>query len=277
MPRDDEIDVHGLTHVGLVRAENQDHFLIASFHKRVQVLATSLPAEHLPEADRRLGIVAMVADGVGGGQGGGEASATALEAAMRYVNESMACYDRADSSEQEFIDALQNAAMVAHEAVRGRRSASGRAGTMATTLTLWMGVWPSYYLLQVGDSRYYHFRHGVLTQVSRDQTIAQELVDEGIMTRTAAFRTQFANVLSSALGADQTVPVVTRLQSEWNTVHLLCSDGLTKCVSDDRIAERLRTMTGARQVAEQLLQDALDGGGTDNITIIVGRAVPRGQ
>ena len=54
----------------------------------------------------------------------------------------------------------------------------------------------------------------------------------------------------------------------------MCSDGLTKHVSDERIAERLSTMTSARQVCEQLLQDALDGGGTDNITIIVGRTVP---
>ena len=54
---------------------------------------------------------------------------------------------------------------------------------------------------------------------------------------------------------------------------LLCSDGLTKHVPDDRIAERLRAMTSAQQVCEQLLQDALAGGGSDNITIIVGRAV----
>ena len=71
------------------------------------------------------------------------------------------------------------------------------------------------------------------------------------------------------------MPVVTRLQSEWHTVGLLCSDGLTKHVSDEQIAERLRTMTSSKQVAEQLLQDALDGGGSDNITIIVGRAVPK--
>ncbi len=53
----------------------------------------------------------------------------------------------------------------------------------------------------------------------------------------------------------------------------MCSDGLTKHVSDERIAERLATMQSSRQVCEQLLQDALDGGGTDNITIIVGRLV----
>jgi protein phosphatase len=70
--------------------------------------------------------------------------------------------------------------------------------------------------------------------------------------------------------------VVTRLQAEWGNVHLLCSDGLTKHVSDERIAERIASMTSAKQVCEQLVQDALDGGGSDNITIIVGRQVPKG-
>lgn len=138
-----------------------------------------------------------------------------------------------------------------------------------------MGVWPWLYLLQVGDSRYYLYRQGTLTQVSRDQTIAQELVDAGVMSRTAAHGTRLANVLSSAIGGDIAAPVVTRLASEWYNVGLLCSDGLTKHVSDAQITERLRTMTSAKQVAEQLLQDALDAGGSDNITIIVGRAVPK--
>jgi protein phosphatase len=146
---------------------------------------------------------------------------------------------------------------------------------MATTLTLWMGVWPWYYLLQVGDSRYYLWREGVLTQVSRDQTIAEELVQQGVFTRTIANRSQFAHVLSSSIGGEQTMPVVTRLRADWNNVHLLCSDGLTKHVSDEQIAHRLASMTSARETAELLLQDALDGGGTDNITIILGRANPR--
>jgi len=67
--------------------------------------------------------------------------------------------------------------------------------------------------------------------------------------------------------------VVKRFDSGWGHVHMLCSDGLTKHVSDDRIRERLATMTSARQACEALLQDALDDGGSDNITIVVGRAV----
>ncbi len=148
---------------------------------------------------------------------------------------------------------------------------------MATTLSLGMFVWPWYYLLQVGDSRYYLYRNGELIQVSRDQTIAQDLVDQGVFTRAVGEQSQFAHVLSSSIGGEKTMPVVTRLRSEWNMVHLLCSDGLTKHVSDEQIAERLRTMTSAKQVCEQLLRDALEGGGSDNVTLIVGRAVPKGE
>jgi protein phosphatase len=208
-------------------------------------------------------------------EGGAEASATALEAVMQYVNDSMSVLYESDVTELAFTEALQRCALRSHEAIVARRSAEHPEGTMATTLTLFMGVWPAYYLLQVGDSRYYLWRDGRLTQVTRDQTIAQDLVDNGVLTRAQAPHTQFAHVLSSALGADTAEPVVTRLQADWHNVHLLCSDGLTKHVSDERIAERLASMTSAKQVCEQLLQDALDDGGSDNITIIVGWAMPR--
>jgi protein phosphatase len=144
---------------------------------------------------------------------------------------------------------------------------------MATTLTLYLGVWPRAYLLQVGDSRFYTFRNGSLTRISRDQTMAQELVDQGVLTMSTAFSTRWANVLSSSIGGKQTAPLVTHLDQDWNNIGLLCSDGLTKHVSDERIAEHLGNMTSAKQVCEDLLQDALDDGGTDNITIIVGRDV----
>jgi serine/threonine protein phosphatase PrpC len=272
-PRDDEIDTYGITHVGKVRKENQDQFLIALLHRRITVAITSLSDAQRAalSGDERVGAFAMVADGVGGGEGGAEASASALETVTEYVKQSSACFYRGDSAEEEFINELEAAANRAHKAILAARDAAGRTGTMATTLTLWFGTWPKAYLLQVGDSRFYLFRDDKLRQVTRDQTMAQDLVDEGVLTRTAAFRTQFANVLSSALGAENAAPVVTRLTQAWGSVGLLCSDGLTKHVSDERIEARIRNMTSAKQVCEQLLQDALDGGGSDNITIIVGR------
>lgn len=278
-PRDDEMDVYGLSHPGKVRRENQDHFLMATFHKRVNVVATNLPdaERRLPVGEQRLAYVAMVADGVGGGVGGAEASATALQALMRYVDGSVTVYYGARANEAEFIELLQSAAMQAHGAVRARRDEQGLGGTMATTLTMYIGVWPTYYLLQVGDSRYYVWRDGVLTQITRDQTMAQDLVDDGVLAAASADRSPMAHVLSSAIGADKTVPVVTRLQADWGNVHLLCSDGLTKHVNNARIAEVLGNMTSAKQAAEQLLQDALDGGGSDNITILVGRTARRDE
>jgi len=273
-PRDDEIDVWGLTHPGKVRKSNQDHFLLGSLHKRLEILASSLPAaEQLRACDERIGFLAMIADGVGGRAAGEEASRLALEQVTMYVAQSTRCYYEYNSQADDFTDMLQAAALKSHERVLEHAQAYPDMQGMATTLTLWIGVWPWIYLLQVGDSRYYLYHHGELTQVSRDQTVAEELARQGLLTRASAARSPLANMLSSAIGGQQAEPVVTRLRSDWKQVHLLCSDGLTKHVSDERIAERLRTMTSARAACEALLQDALDGGGTDNITVVVGRAV----
>jgi serine/threonine protein phosphatase PrpC len=276
-PRDDELDVYGITHPGLVRRENQDHFLICSLRKQVVVHHTSLPAmENLPVAAERLAFVAMVADGVGGGARGEEAARLAVETVTNYVTGSMRCYYAASGGDDaEFLQALEDAALQCHADCLQRAAQEPSARGMATTLTLWLGVWPRAYLLQVGDSRYYALRRGELLQISRDQTMAQELIDLGVLSRTDASRSRLATTLSSAIGGRQTAPVVTRMVSEWGNVGLLCSDGLTRHVSDDRIRERLRTMTSAKQVCEDLLQEALGGGGTDNITIVVARAVPR--
>lgn len=275
-PDDDEIDVFGVSHQGKVRPNNQDHFLLATIHKHVHVLRTNLSeTQRLPLADERLAFLAMVADGVGGGTGGERASMTTLEIATQYIASSTDCYYRGDSEESAFINTLQDAAVQCHLAVRERAKVEAPGRSMATTLTLWMGVWPWYYVLQVGDSRYYLFRDGVLTQLSRDQTVAQELVDKGVLTRAAAERSQLSNVLSSAIGGDEAVPVVTRLKADWGNVHLLCTDGLTKHVPDTRIAEVLKSMTSSQQACEQLLEEALESGGSDNITLIIGRAVDR--
>ena len=271
-----ELDVFGLTHPGKVRSVNQDHFLIASLDKRIQVHATRLPTlDELPLEGERLAFLVMVADGVGGGTKGEIASRLTLARATQYVAHSMDCYYSSGASEESFTEALHEAAMQSHAKVVAEAEANPDQRGMATTLTLWIGVGPWAYLLQVGDSRYYVFHDGELTQVTRDQTMAQALVDEGALSRTHAFRTRWAHVLSSSIGGTQTAPVVTRVRAGRGKVHLMCSDGLTKHVSDERIAERLAAMTSAKQACHALLNDALDDGGTDNITIIVGRGVRR--
>lgn len=274
-PRDDEIDVYGLTHPGKVRRTNQDHFLIGSLHKHLEVLHTSLPSGNVvPRDAERLAFLAMVADGVGGTGGGEEASRLAVEAITEYVAHATHCYYAADPGDQHtFTRALEAAAHQVHTDILQQRADDPGHERMATTLTLWIGVWPRAYLLQVGDSRCYLLREGRLIQLSRDQTLAQDLVDRGVFRRSEAVRTPLANVLSSALGGPESAPVVTAMLQDWNNVGLLCSDGLTKHVPDERIRERLLSMTSAKSACDNLLQDALDAGGTDNITVLVGRMV----
>ena len=278
-PRDKEIDVYGLTHPGKVRKENQDQFLICSLKKQMVVRQTSLPdAATLMDEPERIASLAMVADGVGGGTRGAEASRIALEAVAKYVSSSMRCYYAAESSgDRQLSEALQQGALTCHtELIRRGEDDPGCRG-MATTLTLYLGVWPQAYLLQVGDSRCYLLRDGELTQITRDQTMAQELVDLGVLTRANASHSPLAHTLSSSIGGSQTAPVVSGFEMNWGHVLLLCSDGLTQHVPDKQLRKRLGSMKSAKQVCKDLLGDALAAGGTDNITVIVGRALPSGS
>ncbi|MEO8199892.1 MAG: protein phosphatase 2C domain-containing protein [Gemmatimonadota bacterium] len=274
-PRDEELDLFGLTHPGKVRSENQDHFLLCTVHQQMVVHETSLPnPDKLPLRGQRMGTIMLVADGVGGSHSGGEASQLAAETITRYVSGTMSCFHASGGGEEkEFFAALKSAAMEAHNAVRAESSNRPGEKRMATTLTVGVAVWPRMYIVQVGDSRCYHYWDGKLRQVTRDQTVAQYLVDVGALPPEQAATSPFTNVLASAIGGEEASPEVLRLDiAQRGCVVLLCTDGLTKHVSDDEIAEHLRTMQSSESVSRALLDLALDRGGTDNITILIGRA-----
>jgi len=274
-PSDRDLDMFGLTHPGKVRKENQDHFLLATVHPQVVVHGTSLPyPNELPLRGQRLASLLLVADGVGGTSAGADASRLATETITKYVSSSLRCYHTVGTAKDtEFLDALRSAALEAHEAVRADGAVRLGGQTTATTLTLGIVVWPWLYVLQVGDSRCYCYYDGEMRQVSRDQTVAQDLVDKGLLPAERVSSTKLSNVLSSALGAHEARPEVTRVDvRERGTVILVCSDGLTKHVPDAEIAEYFRTMQSSEQVCKALLDRALERGGSDNITIVVGRA-----
>jgi len=275
-PRDDEMDICGLTHPGRVRTENQDHFLICALRKQMVVQQTSLPVpDSLMGESQRLSLLMMVADGVGGGAKGAEASRLALEAVSQYVSRSMHCYYAAGADDREFSEALETAAGKCHAELLKHGQENPEFLGMATTLTLYLGVWPRAYLLQVGDSRCYLLHNGELLQITRDQTMAQELIDLGVLRRTDEGAAKLAHTLSSSIGGRQTAPVVTRMDLGWGDVVMLCSDGLTRHVDDARIRQHLRAMTSSSQVCQDLVHEALEGGGSDNITVIVRRAIAR--
>ena len=273
-PHDNELDMFGLTHPGRVRRENQDHFLLCTIHPQVVIHGTSLPhPERLPLRGQRLATIMLVADGVGGATAGADASRIATEAVTRYASSTLRSYHAAGrTNDDEFLEALRAAAAEAHEAVRADALARHEGQTTATTLTLGIVVWPWLYVLQVGDSRCYYFEDGTLHQVTRDQTVAQDLVDKGVLQEEQVKASPFRHVLSSAIGSEDRMPVVSRVDIRNRGVVLVCSDGLTKHVSDGEIAEHLGAMQSSEQVSRALIELALARGGSDNITIVVGRA-----
>lgn len=274
-PADHEVDMFGITHSGLVRRDNQDHFLLATVHPHIVIHGTSLPdAEALPLHGGRLGTILLVADGVGGTDDGGFAARLATESVMRYVGSSLRCYHAMRIAEDEsFYAELQEAALRAHDAVLAEAATRPGRVRLATTMTLGIGVWPWLYVVQVGDSRAYIYTHGELRQVTRDQTMAQHLVDEGVMKRSALQRSPLSHVLTSAIGGDEALPVVSRVDvSERGCILIFCSDGLTKHVTDAEIEAACAAVSSAEQLCRDLLQLALDRGGSDNVTIVVARA-----
>jgi len=278
-PSPSQYDFYGLSHAGRVRRENQDHFLIASLHKTMQVYQTSLDGEELGTlTSPPRGLVFLVADGVGGVPGGKRASGTALRAIADFVTTSMDLFythhPHGPEAEPGYLEELKRSVERSHEVVsrEGERLSGGhgRAG-MATTLTMVTVRWPKAYLVHVGDSRCYRLRDGGLERMTRDQTMAQALADAGVISADQVEKSGLRHVLWSAVGGTQATPEVMTSEVRWDDIMLLCTDGLTKHVSDDEIRQQLLEVPSAAEVCQNLVTLALDRGGTDNVTVVVAR------
>ena len=271
-PTSKDVDIFGMCHLGLVRTQNQDHFLVASLHKSMQLHQTTLPHDGLGSLiSGARGYVFLVADGVGSTPWGEQASGSALRAIADYVIHGMDLEASPDSDqEHRLVDRLRRSVEAGHQAIKDAGEAEGKRG-MATTLTMVTIYWPRAYVIHVGDSRAYRLRQGVLTQVTKDQTMAQAMVDAGALTRSAAEQSRLKHVLWSALGGREALPEVTTLDTEWEDVMLLCSDGLTKHVADDEIRAELLASESAEASCHALVDLALSRGGSDNITVVIGR------
>lgn len=277
-PSPESVDVFGLTDVGLVRKENQDCFLIASLHKSMQVHYTNLPDDHLGELrSPSRGYVFLVADGVGGVPGGQDASRTALGAIVDYVLQAMDLYVQLDPDvEPKFLAQLQRSVEQSHEVVRQVGETDGGHAGMATTLTMVCIRWPRGYLVHVGDSRCYMLRDGELTLLTKDQTMAQAMIDAGTLSPDQAEESSLKHVLYSAIGALRAEPMTLSTTLRQSDIMMLCSDGITKHITDDEIRDHLRDCTDAEVTTRALVNLALERGGSDNTTVVIGRVRPPG-
>lgn len=204
--------------------------------------------------------VAVVADGVGGAAAGEVASATAA-----YVVAATALARFGDNPAAVLVDAVQDA----HASLRAGVAADGELAGMATTLTAVVTDGSRVVLGHVGDSRAYLLRDGLMHQISQDHTYVQHLVDSGQLDPAERFGHPWSNVVLRSLdGGQDRAFDVTELEVRPGDRLLLCSDGLTDLVRDDRIAEVLR-LADPHSAAAVLTQSALLAGGKDNITAVV--------
>ena len=266
------IDAFGLTDRGLVREGNEDHFLIARVSKSIEVLQTSLAADQVThDLAGAVGYLLAVADGVGGGPEGELASERTLATMLSYIGKAASCFQSLDTSaEHALFEMLETAVHDIHAGLV-REYGGVTSELPATTLTLVLLVWPRAYHIQLGDSRAYVRRGGRLQRLTRDQTLGEYMVSVGAWTEEKARMASTAETLSSAIGGSELEPVVGLIDLAPGDSLLLCTDGLTKHVSDERIASALAEAEAAEATSRRLVRDALAGGGTDNVTVVVVR------
>ena len=268
------LDVAAATHAGYVRPRNEDHYVVMRFRRSLENICTNLVKNVVRDNYNLLGYGLLVADGLGSMAGGEFASRTALTKLIELIVET-----------PDWIMGLEEAPKV--EAVLNRmtdrffrvdQTLKKQAGNdpslsgMGTTLTAAAILKDDLIIGHIGDSRAYLLRGGLLKQLTRDHTVAQELIDAGMGVADPVTRSM-RHVLTAALGSlgTRVQPEVQRLQIRPFDEILLCTDGLTKMVDDKTIASTLRTAHSAAKACTDLTSLALAGGGRDNITVIVAR------
>lgn len=251
------------TDIGRVRDNNEDSLIVYDLERR-RALGGSRP-ETLslnPGA-----VLLVVADGMGGMSGGDQASQMCIEQFPPAVSKLLRGRGANRRSAQ---DALSQAIQKTHESIYSRAQADERLRGMGTTLTAALLEGDQMWLAQVGDSRAYLYRAGTLQQLTRDQTVWDALREAGQDPETTLGKGPWKSTLTQALGGQAEVrPVMTELAVHAGDWLLLSSDGLYRAVSEEQIAAILRADTDVAAKARALTAAANEGGGPDNISVIV--------
>jgi PPM family protein phosphatase len=232
--------------IGHVRAENEDSYLL-----------------HIPDDTNTLqkkGILAIVADGVGGGPDGKLASSMAVD---------IICSQYYSSDNEDHAAALLTAMRQANDEIYRTARKNITYDGMATTCTAFVLLDGKGYLCHAGDSRAYLLHSGAFRRISKDHTLVEEMVDDEIISLEEAAVHPHRNIILKALGSRPEIDpdlAVVRI-TKGDTV-LLCSDGLYGCVSDPEMSSELRDHQ-VEIAGKRLLDLALERGGKDNITLVI--------
>lgn len=270
-----QFDCYGLTDPGRVLGVNGDQFLIADLSKTILIHGTSIDfTEHEPIFGDTQGRLLMVADGGGGWTAERRASELVVQTIIRYMVNMMPWLYRLDARhEDDFTDDLK----VALERSQGRLEAMAEAADvprdLGTTLTMAYTAWPRLYMVHVGNGRGYLLRRGVLEQITTDHTRPQPLAESGVWQPGETPQSPLSQMIWNAIGSEGGTmqPAVHKVRLQPGDTLLLCTDGLPKHVPDDELQSCLQVQEPAQTTCQRLIDLANAGGGTDNITAIVGR------
>ncbi len=263
-----QIVVFGLSDRGLQRDNNEDHFMVADLGRKViGVHDNQLRPELFHHDIGTRGTLLLVADGLGGHEGGEVASQLAVDiVAQALVNTAEPALPM---SEQ-----IMHAVDMAHAAICQHHGASGRTRHMASTLTVVHVGHGVMTIAQVGDSRAYRFSGGKLTLLTEDQTVVHMMQKKGMLTPEEAQNHPHRNIILQALGQDKSVlPEIQTLPFSHNDYLLLCSDGLSSYIAHERIEAILSSGEDEHVRCRRLVEAANAAGGADNVTVLLARLI----
>ena len=260
------VEVFGRTDVGKTRDHNEDSFLVADLTRRIASLQPEV-REH--EVGAR-GTLFVVADGMGGAAAGEIASDLAVDTIYNHMSTHWA--NDQEVTEQRFAFRLKEAVESANATIHDYAKAHPEHRGMGTTTTAAGAFGDALYLTQIGDSRAYLIRAGKVTQITKDQSLMQRLVDAGELTEEEAAVSERRNIILQALGPDPHVKVdLTRQDVRKGDVLIMCSDGLSGLVQKDDMLRIVTEQPDLVAVCKELIDLANTRGGPDNITCIVAR------
>ncbi len=263
-----EVRLHGRSDVGLIREHNEDSFVIVRLDDGAREMA-ELKAHTLGPR----GTLLVVCDGMGGAAAGEVASGMAIESlAQTMLDAHMvdAPEGVVDDERQHLGRKLRGAARDANARIfREARENLARSG-MGTTMTA-VHLWRDQALIaQVGDSRAYVWRQGAFTQVTRDQSLVNQLLETGQITAEQAKFFEHSNVILQALGVQEEVEVqLSKVELRRGDRIMMCSDGLVGVVSDEEISAVVGSIDDPAEASRMLVEMVNGAGGPDNVTVIV--------
>lgn len=231
--------------VGKAREINEDYFYISYPDDEIQLF--------------------ILADGMGGYNGGEVASKLAVTSAKNYI---LSNFEKNNSDKDTLLDLVKNSSQYANMVVYEKAKENPKLSKMGTTLDICLIYQSKAFISHIGDSRIYRIRKDFMRKLTKDHSYVQQLIDEGKITKEESLKHPKKNMLMKALGCTPFIEPDAMIKGFIKEdVILMCSDGLTNMVSEERIKQIIKE--NPTDATKLLVQEANDNGGNDNITAII--------